>query len=101
MPQITITISDSDAQAMSFVSASAQHWLDDAITARASSATEEIVRICVDRCLATGTSIPNTKAGMVELAFQQGWIKTLQQQEAEAAAEAAARLGQDETNTNV
>lgn len=86
MPQITVTISDAQAQALSFVTSNTQDWVEDAITARASSATEELVRICVNRCLAAMLPIPSTREEMVALAFAQGWVKTVAQQEAEVRA---------------
>ena len=105
MAQYTITLTDAEDKALHVVAASAQEWIDNAVHERCRIAIEEIVTLTVQKCLETNTQIPGSKDAMVELAFEQGWVKTAAQRQAEAeAAEEAARLaalGQDETNTNV
>jgi hypothetical protein len=94
-------LSDAEDKALHVVALSAQDWIDNAVHERCRIAIEEIVALTVQKCLETNTQIPGSKDAMVELAFDQGWVKTAAQRQAEAEAEAAARLGQDETNTNV
>jgi hypothetical protein len=101
MVTYTITLSDAEDKALHVVSLSAQDWIDNAVHERCRIAIEEIVALTVQKCLETNTQIPGSKDAMVDLAFDQGWVKTAAQRQAEAEAAEAARLGQDETNTNV
>jgi hypothetical protein len=86
---------------LSYAALAQQNWIDNAVHERCRLAIEEIVALTVQKCLETNTQIPGSKDAMVDLAFEQGWVKTAAQRQAEFDAEAAARLGQDETNTNV
>lgn len=94
----TITLSAAEDAALSAVAVSQQDWVQHAASERCRLAIEEIVAVTVQRCLETNTQIPGSKDAMVALAFEQGWVKTAAQREAEAL---AAEQGQDETNTNV
>ena len=99
MANYTITLSAAEDAALSAVALSQNDWIQNAIHERCRTAIEEIVGITVQKCLETNTAIPGSKDAMVDLAFEQGWVKTAAQRNAEA--EAAAPLGQNETNTNV
>jgi len=101
MATYTITLSDAEDKALHAVALSAQDWIDNAVHERCRVAIEEIVTLTVQKCLETNTAIPSSKDAMVTLAFTQGWVKTAAQRQAEYEAEAAARAGQNETNTNV
>ena len=105
MSNYTITLSAAEDAALSAVALSQNDWIQNAVHERCRIAIEEIVGITVQKCLETNTSIPGSKDAMVELAFEQGWVKTAAERQAEAeAAEEAMRLaalGQNETNTNV
>ncbi len=76
MTQITIELDDTEILAFSTV-AIAQEWIENAAKERARIAIDDIVNITVQQCLAQGMQIPSTKADMVTLAFEQGWVKTL------------------------
>jgi hypothetical protein len=97
----TITLTAAEDKALSYAALSQDGWIQNAVHERCRVAIDEIVNITVQKCLETNTAIPGSKDAMVELAFERGWVKTAAQRNAEAEAEAAARLGQDETNTNV
>jgi hypothetical protein len=99
MANYTITLTEAENKALSVVSLTQDDWIQNAVHERCRIAIEEIVALTVQKCLETNTAIPGSKDAMVELAFAKGWVKTAAEQKAEA--EAAARLGQDETNTNV
>jgi hypothetical protein len=101
MANYTITLTEAENKALSYAALAQQDWIDNAVHERCRIAIEEIVAITVQKCLETNTQIPGSKDAMVDLAFEQGWVKTAAQRQAEFEAEAAARLGQDETNTNV
>jgi hypothetical protein len=101
MPNYTIILSEAENKALASIAVAQQDWIDNAVHERCRIAIEEIVALTVQKCLETNTAIPGSKDAMVDLAFEQGWVKTAAQRQAEAEAEAAARTGQDETNTNV
>ena len=81
----TVTLTTTQDQALSYVAVSQQDWIDNVVTNRARIAIDEIVAICVQQCLDTGTQIPSSKDDMVTLAFEQGWVKTAEQQNEEQA----------------
>jgi len=96
MSNYTITLTDAEDKALSYVAFSQQDWIDNAVHDRCRIAIEEIVQITVQKCLETNTPIPNSKEDMVDLAFEQGWVKTAAQRQAEAEAEMAARLAAEQ-----
>ena len=89
----TITLTTAQDQALSYVAASQQDWIDNAVTNRARIAIEEIVALTVQKCLDTDTAIPGSKDAMVTLAFEQGWVKTAAQRNADAEAAMAEMQG--------
>jgi len=93
MATYTITLSDAEDKALSYVALSQQDWIDNAVHERARIAIDEIVQITVAKCLETGTQVPGSKDAMVDLAFAQGWVKTAADRQAEAEAAAAAMQG--------
>jgi len=105
MTTYTITLTEAEDKALSYAAFSQDDWIQNAAHERCRVAIEEIVAIAVQKCLDTNTAIPGSKDAMVDLAFEQGWVKTAAQRqaefEAEQAARAAATQGQNETNTNV
>lgn len=104
MSNYSITLSDAEDKALSYAAFSQNDWIQNAVHERCRVAIEEIVAVTVQKCLETGTQIPGSKDAMVELAFEQNWVKTAAQRQAEYEAEMAARAaeqqGQNETNTN-
>jgi hypothetical protein len=91
MTQYNITLSNAQDKALSYVAVSQQEWIDNAIHERCRIAIDEIAKICVEQCLANDIQIPGSKDAMVDLAFQNGWVITAAQRQAQADAEAAAR----------
>jgi hypothetical protein len=92
----TITLSAAEDAALSHVAFSQDDWIQNAVHERCRIAIEEIVGITVQKCLETGTQVPSTKDAIVALAFEQGWVKTAAQRQAESEADAAARLAAQE-----
>jgi len=90
MPDITVTLTDTENKAMEYSAASVSDWIDNAATNRARIAIDEIVKIYTDRALEEGVQIPTTKDAIVTDAFDREWVKTAAQRNADAAAEAAA-----------
>jgi hypothetical protein len=76
MNNYTITLTDTEKKAMEYAAYDPQEWVENAMKERARIATEEIVKICVEKCLETNTQIPGSKDDMVLLAFENGWVKT-------------------------
>lgn len=91
MTQYTITLSAAEDAALSVAALSQDEWIQNAVHERCRIAIEEIVQVCVTKCLETGMQIPGSKEEMVTMAMAQGWVKTAVQRNAEAEAEAAAR----------
>lgn len=83
----TITLTQAQDKALSYVAASQQDWIENAVTNRTRIAIDEIVKICVDKCLENSIQIPGSKDDMVLLAFEQGWVKTAEERNTERAAE--------------
>ena len=74
--EYTITLTEAEDKALSYVALSQQDWIDNAVHERCRVAIDEIVKICVEKCLETNTQIPGSKDNMVLLAFENGWVKT-------------------------
>lgn len=91
--QITLTAAE-DA-ALSYAALSQDDWIQNAVHDRCRVAIDEIVSVCVAKCLETNTQIPGTKDDIVALAFEKGWVKTAAQRNAEAEAAAAERAAQE------
>ncbi len=76
MATYTITLTDTEDKALGSVAFSKQDWIDNAVHNRCRIAIDDIVQICVAKCLETGTQIPSSKNEMVSIAFTKGWIKS-------------------------
>lgn len=80
MVSYTVTLTDTENKAFSVYAVSQQEWIDNSVHERCRTAVDVVCKICVDKCLETGTTIPNSRDEMVDLAFQMGWVTTAQQQ---------------------
>ncbi len=47
----TVTLSDAEDKALSYVAYSQQDWIDNAVHERCRIAIDDIVKICVEKCL--------------------------------------------------
>ena len=90
----TITLTPAELKALASVALSPEDWINNAVHERCRIAIDEIVALTVQKCLDNGIQLPGTKDAIVSLAFEQGWVKTAAQRQAEAEAEAAARMEQ-------
>ena len=77
MYDYTVILTQAEDQALSYVALSQNDWIQHAAHERCRVAIDEIVQICVAKCLETGTPIPGTKDEMVTLSFSKGWVKPL------------------------
>ena len=74
MTTYTITLSDAEDKALGFVAFSQNDWIQNAVHNRCRIAIEEIVTICVAKCLENNIQIPGSKDEMVSLSFEKRWI---------------------------
>lgn len=83
MSQLTINLTETQTKALEYVAFDPQEWVTNFINDRSRVAVEEITHICIQKCLETNTQIPGSKDEMVSLAFEQGWVKTAAERQAE------------------
>ena len=86
MPNITITLTDTQYKGLQYAALDPQDWADNALTNRARIANDEIVSMYTNRALDEGVAIPATRELIVSDAFTRGWAKTAAQLNAEAEA---------------
>ena len=86
MPDITITLTDTQYKGLQYAAADPQGWADNALTNRARIANDEIISMYTNRALDEGVAIPATRELIVADAFTRGWAKTAAQRNAEAEA---------------
>ena len=84
MPNITITLTDTQLKGLEYAALSPEDWAENAVTERARIANDEIVQMYTNRALDEGVAIPATRELIVADAFTRGWAKTAAQAEAEA-----------------
>ena len=86
MPNITITLTDTQYKGLQYAAADPQDWADNVVTNRAKIANDEIISMYTTRALDEGVAIPATRELIVADAFTRGWAKTAAQVNAEAEA---------------
>ena len=79
MPNITITLTDTQYKGLQYAALDPQDWADNAVTNRARIANDEIVSMLHNRALDEGVAIPATRELIVADAFTRGWAKTAAQ----------------------
>ena len=84
MPNITITLTDTQLKGLQYAALDPQDWAENAVTERCRIANDEIVSMYTTRALDEGVAIPATRELIVADAFTRGWAKTAAQAEAEA-----------------
>ena len=87
MPDITITLTDTQYKGLQYVATDPQEWGENAITVRCHGAIEDIVTMYTTRALNESMQIPATRELIVADAFTRGWAKTAAEQSAEAQAD--------------
>jgi hypothetical protein len=86
MPNITITLTDTQMKGLEYAAVSPQEWAENAVTNRARIANDEIIQMYTTRALDEGVQIPATRDEIVTDAFARAWVKTATDREAEAQA---------------
>jgi len=87
MPDITITLTDTQYKGLEYAAASPQDWAENAVTERCRIANDEIVQFTVAHCLDNGIQVPTTREAIVAYAFDNEIVKTAAQRNAEVQAE--------------
>lgn len=91
MPDITISITDTENKCLEYAAASPQEWADNLLTNRARIAKDEIIAALVAHCNANGVTIATGEDAQITQAYDLEVVKTVAVRNAEAAAELAAR----------
>jgi len=84
MPDITITLTDTQYKGLEYAALSPQEWVENAVTNRARIANDEIVNLTVQHCLDNGIQVPATREEIVAYAFDNEIVKTAAVRQAEA-----------------
>jgi hypothetical protein len=91
MPNITITLTDTQMKGLEYAAFSPQDWVENAVTERARIANDEIIQMYTTRALDEGVQIPATRELIVADAFTRGWAQTAAQAQAALEAQQAAQ----------
>jgi hypothetical protein len=86
MPDITVTLTDTQQKGMEFAAVSPQEWCDNAITNRADEAVKRIVDTVVQHCLDNDIAVPSTRDAIVAYGFDNGIVSTAANRQAAAEA---------------
>ena len=83
MPDITVSLTDTENKCMEYAAASVQDWADNALTNRARIAKDEIIAALVAHCNANGITIATGEDAQVTQAFDLEVVKTVAARNAE------------------
>lgn len=84
MPNITITLTDTQLKGLEYAALSPQDWAENAVTERCRIANDEIVQLTVKQCLDNGVQVPPTREDIVQYAFDNNIVQTAAERQAEA-----------------
>ena len=74
MPDITISITDTEQKALEYAMADITDWTDNAVTNQARIAKDEIISLLVAHCNANGVTIATGEAAQVTQAYTLGVV---------------------------
>ena len=86
MPDITITLTDTQYKGLEYAALSPQDWADNAVTERCRIANDEIVQLTVTHCLDNGIQVPATREAIVAYAFDNDVVNAAANRQAESEA---------------
>lgn len=89
MPDITVTLTDTENKAMEYAAFSVQDWADNALKNRARIAKDEIIALLVEHCNANEVALAVGKDAQVNQAYDLGVVMTAAQVQAQVEADAA------------
>jgi hypothetical protein len=72
----TIELTETEKLAMEYIAYDPQTWVENAMKERARIATEDIVKIAVEKFLEANQTIPGSKEEIVAAAYTNNWIQT-------------------------
>lgn len=84
MPDITITVTDTELKGLEFAAVSVQDWVDNAATNRARLAVDEIIQLLVAHCNANEVALAVGRDAQVAQAYDLGVVRTAAQVRADA-----------------
>lgn len=84
MPNITVSLTDTQHKCLEYAANGVQEWCDNAIHNRARVAQEEIIAALVAHCNANGIAIATGVDAQITQAYDLEVIKTAAQRNAEA-----------------
>tara|TARA_R100000353_G_scaffold170809_1_gene134784 strand:- start:736 stop:996 length:261 start_codon:yes stop_codon:yes gene_type:complete len=84
MPDITVTLTDTENKALEYAAASVQDWADNALTNRARIAKDEIIALLVAHCNANDVALAVGEDAQVTQAYDLGVVRTAAQVNADA-----------------
>ena len=84
MPEITVTLTDTENKCMEYAAASVQDWADNALTNRARIAKDEIIAALVAHCNENGITIATGEDAQVTQAFDLNVVQTAAERNTEA-----------------
>ena len=76
MPDITVSLTDTENKCMEYAAVSVQDWADNALTNRARIAKEEIISLLVAHCNANGIAIATGEDAQITQAYELEVVKT-------------------------
>tara|TARA_B100000941_G_C28233959_1_gene413037 strand:+ start:339 stop:599 length:261 start_codon:yes stop_codon:yes gene_type:complete len=74
MPDITISITDTEQKALEYVMVDISDWTDNAVTNRARIAKEEIINLLVAHCNANSIAIATGEDAQITQAYDLGVV---------------------------
>ena len=84
MPDITVSLTDTENKCMEYAAASVQDWADNALTNRARIAKDEIIALLVAHCNANDVALAVGEDAQVTQAFDLEVVQTAAEANAEA-----------------
>ena len=75
MPDITVSLTDTEQKCLEYAAASPQDWADNALTNRARIAKDEIIAALVAHCNANGIAIATGEDAQVTQAYDLKVVK--------------------------
>jgi hypothetical protein len=87
MPDITVSLTDTELKCLEYAAAVPQDWADNALTNRARIAKDEIIAALVAHCNANSIDIATGEDAQVTQAFDLKVVKTAAEANAEAEAD--------------
>lgn len=86
MPDITVTLTDTENKALEYAAVSVQDWADNALKNRARIAKDEIIALLVAHCNANSVALAVGEDAQVTQAYDLGIVQTAAERAAEAPA---------------